>query len=98
MSFKFEQREPEKRLTIKLSRRAAGCLAALGKAHGYKSAAETLAYIASSVVDGVRRPGSWERQMLYSLFGEDSIAEAEFAELQDDLGIHARLLPNEEKG
>ena len=34
-------------------------------------------FIISSVVDGMRRPGSWERPMVTSMFGEDWTSELE---------------------
>ncbi len=45
-------------------------LAALGSGCGCEDAEATLDYVVMSLVDGVRRPGSWERQLLPSLFGE----------------------------
>ncbi len=36
-----------------------------------------LLYVVSSVVDGMRRPGSWERPMVASMFGEDWAEELE---------------------
>jgi hypothetical protein len=39
---------------------------------------EVLHYLVAAIVDGVRRPGSWERDVVLRLFGDD-LADAERA-------------------
>ncbi|HEY3236471.1 MAG TPA: hypothetical protein VGJ84_17260 [Polyangiaceae bacterium] len=58
------------KLTVEVEARTEAILKALGSGVGCQTAEETLDYIIMSIVDGVRRPGSWERQLLPSLFGE----------------------------
>lgn len=58
-------------------------LEALGRSFGYDNAEGTLRYLVSEVVDGVRRPGSWERGVVMQLFGPDAVDRASF-ELRSD--------------
>lgn len=67
---------------VELDDRPRAILAALGESHGHKDVASVLAYLAHSMADGVRRPGSWERACVAQLFGHDAIALAE-EEIED---------------
>lgn len=62
----------ELRLTVSLSAEQALYLRALGSssAMGGGSLDDIVRYILASVADGVRRPGSWERQCVLSMFGD----------------------------
>ena len=66
----------KKKLTVEVDEQTEAILAALGSGAGYETAEDTLDYIVMSIVDVVRRPGSWERQLLPSLFGE-GVSKAE---------------------
>lgn len=58
--------------TLTLNTEDAKRLKALASSHAVKSGdvAQVVAYLIHSAVDGVRRPGSWERNWLLVAFGE----------------------------
>jgi hypothetical protein len=64
---------------VELGERERLILATLG---GQRPVPDVLRYLAASMCDGVRRPGSWERGCVAQLFGHDRILDAE-AEIED---------------
>lgn len=54
-------------LEIKVSEVNQQVLDKLAEYSGYSDSQRLVQYLLSSIVDGARRPGSWERQVLYSL-------------------------------
>ncbi len=65
-------------LSVALTAEELELLAVLGRSEAVRSngtshvaAAAALRHLAWSAIDGVRRPGSWERQWLSQAFGED---------------------------
>jgi uncharacterized protein involved in tellurium resistance len=62
---------------VELDDRTRAILAALGESQGHTEVAGVLHYLATSMADGVRRPGAWERSSVAQLFGYDAIALAE---------------------
>jgi hypothetical protein len=66
-----------------LDDKTAAVLAALGAVVGCKTADDAIEYVLHSILDGVRRPASWERELLYPLFGEEGVACAQRVLLQD---------------
>lgn len=48
-----------------------GALAHKRNATEPERAADALSYLAHSIADGVRRPGAWERGVVYQLFGPE---------------------------
>jgi len=58
-------------------------LTALGAGMGYDHE-QVVKYLVSSVVDGVRRPGSWERSVVESLFGPEAVRAAAFELRRDE--------------
>jgi len=62
-------------ITIEITPEARAMLRELRKRWG-DNEAQTLQYVVSSIVNGVRQPRSWERGVVVQLFGEE-IYEAE---------------------
>lgn len=58
-------------------------LTALGTGMGY-SPDQVRSYLVASVVDGVRRPGSWERGVVEALFGPEAVRLAAFELRRDE--------------
>jgi hypothetical protein len=54
-------------LEIKVSEVNQQVLDKLAEFSGYPDSQRLVQYLVSSIIDGARRPGSWERQFLYSL-------------------------------
>jgi hypothetical protein len=61
------------RLCVEVTEEQIQALERLGKAQGYGTAEATLQYLIAGFTDGVRRPGSWERQACYQFFGDEWI-------------------------
>lgn len=73
---KQERREAEVRQRV---------LTALGVSMGCQDADEVIRFIVASVVDGVRRPGSWERGVVEALFGPEAVRAAAFEIRRDEI-------------
>lgn len=62
---------------VELSEDTAEYLQVLAHANGYRIS-DLLAYLGASAADGMRRPGSWEREWLsHAFFEEDWLAQME---------------------
>lgn len=59
----------QQKITVEIDPAKANLLKQLGARIGHRTAEDTLTYLLASLADGVRRPGSWEAQVVAMLFG-----------------------------
>lgn len=56
---------------------ALGALGPLYPSTENEAAVRAVQYAVASIIDGVKRPGSWERGLVVQLFGQERVTEAE---------------------